>query len=471
MTRRRALGLWVLAGAGALAGCTRAPDPTAHSVTTNGVPPTTLTRTHEPVPAIVHGPGAVDVGVKWNTHLTPPLTYAAALGSGVTFTEVEWCAVRDLPGEERFAASDRALAQASGFGFQMMIKLRVGNCSGTPAPIDPEDGTPKQPSTAPDDPGRYRDWVTAMVRRYLPRGVRTWAVENEVDAANFWSGTPQEYADTVHLVAAAIRAVDPGAVVLDAGISSTGYGVAIAGELLDAGRAEEALAAYTAYFARRHEGGVSRFPQVTSVAGLRDVLADPRVVRVREMVAATWAVVNGGAVGAYQLHFYEDPAVLPQVLRYVDSHLAAPIPVSAWEIGTAWPGPSYDEDRHARDVVRLVGTLLARRVCPVVYLPLAFTPRPGKAPVFRGLVSPDGRTLPAGAAFARIAAAAKASSAVLPVMVGTGGRGSILVGTTTSLGLLWDADGEPRLLDLPGGRDAALLAASDSLGMTVSLAG
>lgn len=470
-----------------LAGC----DATPPAMTSASAPGAS---TREPVAPIVHGPGAVDLGLKWNTFLTPPLTYADAIGWGATFTEVEWCATRDLGEGERFAATDRALAQAQGYGFTMMIKLRVGDCSGHAVATEPDEDGPKNPSSAPEDPARYAAWVEAMVRRYAPRGVRTWAVENEVDAANFWTGTPQEYAETARLVSGAVHAVDPTAVVLDAGVSSTAYGVAIAGDLLDAGRESEALAFYQAYYARRLEGGVSRFPAVASVTALRRVLTGDRAVRARAMIAANWEVLRSGVIGAYQLHFYEDPAVLPSVLDYVENHLTARIPVQAWEVGTAWPGPSYDASAHAADLIRDVGVLLARRVSPIVYLPLAFTPRPGKRQVFRGLVAPDGALLPAGEVFRRIATSAKTSASVLPVALGNGvtgrssaggsafgssstsepvpaGGGAILVGTGASLGLLWTATRTPALVDLPGGRDAALAAASRALGEPVTPAG
>ncbi len=492
--RRRSLGLLLTAGPALVAACDGpgAPPMTSLSMSTG--------RLREPVAPIVRGPGAVDLGLKWNTFLEPPLTYAASLGSGVTFTEVEWCAIRDLAEPQQFSATDRALDQANGYGFGLMIKLRVGDSSGAAAVAEPDEEAPKHPSTAPDDPERYRAWVVAMVRRYQPRGVRFWAVENEVDAANFWSGTPQAYADLVRLVSAAIRSVDPSAVVLDAGISSTGYGIAIAGELLDAGREEEALAYYTAYYRRRQEAGASRFPPADTIEALRSVLTGDRAARARAMVAANWEAVNGGAIGACQLHFYEDPVVLPRLLQYVDDHLEARIPVQAWEIGTAWPGASYTPEAHAAEVVRVVGGLLARRISPIVYLPLAFTPRSGKVQVFRGLVSPEGEVLPAGVAFKRMATAAAASAAVVPVVVGSGvsvsssvagasslgsssagsspastapaaGGGAVLVGTGSSLGLLWTATGDPTLLDLPGGRDAALAAATTALGEPVTAAG
>lgn len=455
----------VLVAVALLAGCDAEPAP----------PPTSVTlapdRVRPPVAPVVRGGGAADLGLKWNTFLTPPLTFAADIGWGQTFTEVEWCAVRDLAPARQFGPTDRAVQQARGLGFETMIKLRVGDCTGGAEVRDPAEGLDKHPSTYPDDPERYRAWITTMVRRYQPQGVRAWAIENEVDAANFWSGTGEDYVATVELAAGAVKAADPNATVLDAGISSTGYGVAVSGDLLDAGQEQEALARYQAYYARRHGGAGARFPAAESVADLRRVLADDRAVKAREMVAATWRVVNSGAVTAYQLHYYEDPRQLPALLQYIDNHLQAQIPIEAWEIGVAWPGGDYSAAAHAQDVARLLATLLGRRISPVVYLPLAFTPRAGKEEIFRGLVSPDGAVLEPGRVFARFAAAVEDSTAILPLrgeVDGQPGAGVLVVGPRASLAAVWGGDGAVRLLDLPAGRTAAVQALGEQRGIRLT---
>ena len=384
---------------------------------------------------IISGPGAADIGIKWNWNLAPPIDYASRIGWGDTFLEIEWCAVRGLEESRRFATVDRLLTRADEMGYRMMLKIRVGSCHGEGAVFDPAEGSSKQASSFPDDPGAYQDFVRALVARYAPRGVRTWAIENEVDANNFWSGTPQEYVALVKLGAAAIKEADPKATILDAGISSTGNGVAIAGELLDAGHEQEALSFYQAYYARRQDGP-ARFSAVDSVGQLRALVGQGRAKRVREMVGATWDAVNTGGVTAYQLHFYENPALLPDVLDFIDAHLAVRVPVQAWEVGSAWPGPTYTAQGQAAEVATLLGILFARRISPVVYLPLAYTPGPGKAEVFRGLVAPDGQELPAGEVYRRFAAAAKASTDVTELNV-AGGGGVLFLAPDRSLAVVW----------------------------------
>ena len=387
-------------------------------------------------PVVLEG-GAADIGIKWNWNLKPPLAFASKVGWGETFFEVEWCAVRDLPEANRFRQLERILTQSQQMGYRLMVKIRVGGCSGGPEQLDPAEGTRKRPSSLPDDPAAYQQFVTNLVTRYSPRGVKIWAIENEVDANNFWQGSPQDYVQTVKLAADAIRRADPQATILDAGISSTGYGIALAGELLDAGHDQEALELYQGWYDRRHDTGTARFPVVGSVDELRSLLQDGRAKRVRAMVAANWEAVNSGAVTAYQLHFYENPDLLPTLLSYIQRHLTRPLPIQGWEIGTAWPGDGYTEQIHGAETARLIGSLLAAQVSPVVYLPLAYTPGGAtKVEIFRGLVSPEGQELPSGQVYARYAAALRASTAIRGVSF-DGGTGVLIVGPSGTLAAVW----------------------------------
>ena len=389
---------------------------------------------------IVRGPGAADIGLKWNWDLAPSIDYASQIGWGETFLEVEWCAVRGDNEPGQLAALDRRLARADRMGYRMMLKIRVGSCRGGAEIFDPAEGTSKQASSFPDDPDAYVEFVRGLVTHYAARGVRTWAIENEVDANNFWTGTRQEYVELVKLGAAAIKDADPTATILDAGISSTGYGVAIAGELLDAGQEEQALAFYHAYYMRRIDGDGARFEAVDSISQLRRVLDHGRGKRVRDMVAATWDAVNAGGVTAYQLHFYENPALLPRVLDIIEAHLSFRVPNQAWEEGSASPRATYTTKGQAAEVATLLGILFARHISPVVYLPLAYTPRPGKTEVFRGLTATGGQELPAGEVYRRFAAAANKSTAITELAV-DGGAGVLFDLTDRSFAVVWPTSG------------------------------
>ncbi|HPF79490.1 hypothetical protein [Nostocoides australiense] len=442
--------------------CDDGAGPTGRATT----PATMASGTMGVVPPVLMETGKVDLGIKWNWNLKPPLAYAQQVGWGETFFEVEWCALRDRPEGTRFAQVERILGQAQALGYRLMLKIRVGNCGGGNKELDPAEGTRKSPSTFPDDPAAYQQFVTTMVKLYSGRGVKSWAIENEVDANNFWSGTPEEYTRLVTMASEAIKAGDPDATILDAGISSTGNGIELAGELMDAGKEQEALALYQQWFGRRNEGPQARFGMVDSVDALRSLLSDGRAKRIRAMVAANWAAINSGAVTSYQLHFYENPDLLPDLLDYIRRHLTVRIPIGGWEIGTAWPGDNYTEQIHGAETARLLGALMREQVSPIVYLPLAYTPGGAtKVEIFRGLVTPEGASTPAGEVYAAYAKYAKDSTDVAGVRT-SGGTGILLVAPSGSLLVLWpDGEGSLRITGA-GARSAADPAGSVPAGST-----
>ena len=137
----------------------------ASACTGEDAKPTTGTATGpvRTIAPIVYEGGAADLGIKWNWNLKPPLAYAEQVGWGETFFEVEWCALRAKPDNQRFAQVERLVGQAQQMGYRMMLKIRVGNCAGGPEQLDPAEGTRKSPSTFPDDPAAYVKRVNALL--------------------------------------------------------------------------------------------------------------------------------------------------------------------------------------------------------------------------------------------------------------------------------------------------------------------
>lgn len=403
----------------------------------------------DPVPASLPA-GHHVLGLKWNWSQPATLDYAAGTGSGLTFAEVEWCSVEPVQGARDWSRTDQIVRDSQQLGHEVMLKLRTGQCWATQPP-DP--GVPdrtevvrKTPSTPPVDEAVYRGFVTELVSRYAAMGVHTYAVENEPDVYNFWAGTIAEYEDLVRLVVPVIREADPGARVLDAGLSSTGYGVVLAQRLTEQGDPEAALAAYQGYYARRIEGGASRWPQVDDTTELSRVLATAPATRAVEVLRASARLVDEGVVDAYQLHFYEPTSELQAVLDLVRDSVGT-ADVEAWEVGVAWPGDGYDAVVSAAETVRLVATLLAEGVTRVVYLPLAYTP--GTTPqVFRGLIDESGQVFPAGESFRLLAGLLRAGGdrELHRVDPGTGLTGVVVDrGDQGQVAVLWTTGGEVSL--------------------------
>lgn len=404
-------------------------------------------------------PAGGPLGLKWSWFQPDTLGFVAEAGGGWTFHEVEWCDLEPVPGAREWAGLDEIVHRALELGHQPMLKLRTGQCWGTLPPatgtLDPTEGVRKTPSTPPSDVGAYLAFVTDVVGRYAALGVHDWAVENEVDVANHWAGDLSSYDALVRQVAPAIRAADPGARILDAGISSTSYGVAVAASRARAGDEAGALAAYQEHYARRLAGGMSRWPAVTSEYELAAVLASAAAQRSVEALELTVRLLADGVVDAYQLHFYEPAAVLPGVLDLLEDRLGEEVRIEAWELGVAWPGTDYTESAHAAELLRLVALLLAHDVRRIVHLPVAYTPGERRQ-VFRGLVHEDGSTVVAGRLWLRLVDALDGLRDP-PVGLAGGLTGVAWTADTGDAAVVWATD---EAVALPAGTALTVLDAS-----------
>jgi hypothetical protein len=393
-----ALSLLLTAAAGACSGGDgggSTPSPERRAVQRYGGPP-------------VRG-AANPIGLKWDwPNLDRYLPFVKDLSGGATFYEFEWCRVEPRPGQRDWETLDGVVRSSQRLGYGMLLKIRVGSCWITGGRRGEERGEKgKTISAMPQDLDAYQAFVRDVVDRYRPLGVRRYAIENEVNARNFWAGTPAEYEQLLRLGSQAVHAADPGAQVLDSGIASPIYGTAIAARLLEQGRDTEAVAAYQRYYARRG----SQYPPVETAEDLRNVLGRDLVRRGRDYLEATQRLAREGAFDVYQLHFYEPWDNVPALLDYLRQTLPATMPVEAWEVGMFWrDGPDQqrnDQRLRADEAVKVVSLLLAGGVRRVTWLPTgAHDEGDGEGELHFGLLDGDGAPRPAGEAVRRLAASA-----------------------------------------------------------------
>jgi hypothetical protein len=349
------------------------------------------------------------IGLKWDwSTLDRYLPFVKDLAGGATFYEFEWCQVEPRQGQLDWGVLDRVVRSGRRLGYEMMLKIRVGSCWATGGRRGEERGEKRKTVSAmPRDLAAYQAFVRTVVERYRPLGVRQYAIENEVNARNFWDGTPQQYEQLVRLGAQAVHAADPKAEVLDSGIASPIYGVAIAERLLSKGRDGEAVAAYQRYYARRG----SQYRRVETVAELRSMLGRGLVRRGLDYLAATQRLAREKAFDVYQLHFYEPWDNVPALLDYVRATLPSSLPIEAWEVGMFQRGAfdqRGDQQLLAGEAAKEVSLLLAGGVRRVVWLPLA---APDGASELRfGLLDAGGGVRPAGEVVKRLAAASEGAT-------------------------------------------------------------
>lgn len=386
--------------------------------------------------------------------------YAAGLKGASTFYELVWCQMEPTRGQVDWRTLDRIVSQATEVGVDLMLKIRVGSCWATQGSAQYVRGAKnKTESLMPTDLGVYSDFVSSLVKRYAPRGVHEYSVENEINSASFWGGTPQEYLALVGAASSAIRAADPAAIVVDPGISSTAYGYGIADRLLQQGRTAQAIAAYNQYYVNR-AGVRSNISTVSTAAELRTQLADAKARRNLDYLAMDTQLLKSGVVDVRQIHFYETSASIPALDGYLRATTPAGMPIEAWEVGSFVRGQDVANDASTVEMVKKVALLLAAGVRKVLWLPLlanSGTGRNSDEPR-TGLLNPDGTERPAGKVYAMMAADARGASWTGVASGGLAGVTMTRDGHTVAY--LW-ATGAPIRITAGGGSITSVLGSGD----------
>ena len=148
-------------------------------------------------------------------------------GIGSERMEVAWDLVEPQPGQYDFALTDRKVLAAARAGIDVL-----GLIVRSPAWAAAKPGNVFSP---PRDPAAYAAFATVLVTRYgpggelwrehpevTPRPVRAWQIWNEPNLAVYWTQQPfmRAYARLLNAAYAAIKASDPGATVVMAGLAN-----------------------------------------------------------------------------------------------------------------------------------------------------------------------------------------------------------------------------------------------------------
>jgi hypothetical protein len=365
------------------------------------------------------------------------------LSGGSTFDIVTWCSVETSPGQFDWRSLDRAVDSANQLGIKVFLKLETGSCWATGEPAAQGGSRTRGITHMPSSMDAWAGFVRAVVKRYAPLGVREYAVGNEVNVANHFNGGVSQYRQLVEATARAIKASDPGAEVLDGGISSTGWGAALVADLESRGMSSQALSTYQAYFAYRISSG--QFPAVRSSTQLSSVMRSSVMQRDIAFAKLTLSLASSGVISALQLHYYEPSSELLALLAFLRAHLPSGFPIQAWEVGEYLPpGVNLSDPLLAEDAVKLASLLLGSGVSPVIWLPLEFQGNRSRESNY-ALLDPQGAPRPIWAAWLRIASVTAGADrttglydegGVIGLKAAAGGRSSLLVWSTSGTRLL-----------------------------------
>src|SRR6478672_11185051 len=164
------------------------------------------------------------------------LAEQARLGVGIVRQPFDWSRVERSPGDYDFSAYDDYVAKAATAGMSVLpILSRPPDFRSSRPP-----GSTSRAMYPPASNTAFADFAGAAVRRYGPAGsfwsshpdvpflpIHAWQVWNEPNIPNWWrSGVDaKSYVALLRAGADAIRAADPGAEVVAAGLPNSNLGV------------------------------------------------------------------------------------------------------------------------------------------------------------------------------------------------------------------------------------------------------
>jgi hypothetical protein len=141
-----------------------------------------------------------------------------ALGISSVRVEANWRSIQPS-GREVFHWSqlDQEISSIRSAGAGMSVDLVIDGCPPWAAVAKSGD----DPSPQPASSAQYAAFAAQVAKRYSPKGVNTFEIWNEPNAAQFWQPKPNPAAYTADLVAAyaAIRKVDRSAFVISGGLA------------------------------------------------------------------------------------------------------------------------------------------------------------------------------------------------------------------------------------------------------------
>jgi hypothetical protein len=175
--------------------------------------------TPEAKPRLVPSPaGGLRIGISYGdtlagvspAQLARTLDDAVTLGVGWIRVDLSWADVQGSdPSSEEWGAFDRIATGAQERSLDVLAILAYTPAWARPAGCVTE-------KCAPADPASFAAFASDAVHRYAPLGVHAWEVWNEPNLTGFWKPQPSapDYLRLLKATVPAIRAVDPGALVI-----------------------------------------------------------------------------------------------------------------------------------------------------------------------------------------------------------------------------------------------------------------
>jgi beta-xylosidase len=151
-----------------------------------------------------------------NAHLAAKLDDIKSLGATWVRYDIEWSNIQyEGPGKYNWTDYDRAVKAVSGRGLNSLLIIDYS------PPWARQAGCKDTAMCAPADPQAYGAFAGEVAKRYSRYGIHHYEIWNEPNNANFFrpSANVAHYTAMLKAAHAAIKAADPKAVVITAGLS------------------------------------------------------------------------------------------------------------------------------------------------------------------------------------------------------------------------------------------------------------
>ena len=160
----------------------------------------------------------------------------ARVGAGTVRQTLDWAAVEPTPGTRDWSRYDDYVATASRYGVRVLpVVFNAPDWASSRPPIGAVRAT-----YPPADPAAFAAFAADAVGRYGPNGtfwaahpelprmpIGAWQIWNEPNLPVYWGGQPDaaQYVALLSTTAAAVKAADPGAEVITAGLPQSRMGI------------------------------------------------------------------------------------------------------------------------------------------------------------------------------------------------------------------------------------------------------
>jgi hypothetical protein len=408
----------------------------------------------------------------------------AAADSGARYLRaaLEWAIAEPAPGQLSFdTRNDRRIASVEAAGLRLFPTLYVGRGWMNGNPPDADHGgsrsfPPDDLSATWDDASGYSpsyyNFVYQFVSHY--RGHFDYiAIENEANSKLFWGGTEDEYVRLLKTAYLAIKAADPHVRVTDSGMVSSAWGLCMVADYLASGRMsrEAALALAIEYYAAESatQGRIQ-----TAVDVERELNRD----RTQEQCRRIGYILDhsGGAVDAFNFHFYEDYNAMRLVAEWVRARLKAAgysAGMLTHELGQRGLDTAFAEsEAQAQSVFKKLVTGASLGLEVMVWFSADTINTDAPSPDKVGLFNPDGSPRLAAQTFQRVAETLSAGYRFDHApMTGPSWYHYVFADATGGLTLeaLW-AEGASRTVTLAAPTGYTTAVVTDYLGQTQTLA-